>query len=297
MNNGWFCPEWVSHHWHDTLQPALIQHIELTVIAVAIGFVIAFALALLGFRYRLLDPPIGLVSDFLYTIPSLALFQLLIPITGISVTTVEIALVSYTLLVLYRNMVEGLRNVPAELVDVARGSGFTRSQTFLRVELPLALPAILAGLRIATVSTISIATVASFVVAKGLGQPDLHRARAGRLQDGDLHGGRHGGCTRARRRRAARAPPARADAVGEAREDGVNTFVDAFRFMGDHHGLLLTKTEQHLELSAAALGDRAPARAARRPLARAPAPRLSSRLRASRTSAARCRASCSSPSA
>ena len=171
VNNGWFCPEWVSHHWHDTLQPALIQHIELTVIAVGIGFVIAFGLALLGFRYRLLDPPIGLVSDFLYTIPSLALFQLLIPITGISVTTVEIALVSYTLLVLYRNMVEGLRNVPAELVDVARGSGFTRSQTFLRVELPLALPAILAGLRIATISTISIATVASFVVAKGLGSP------------------------------------------------------------------------------------------------------------------------------
>ena len=171
VNNGWFCPDWVSEHWHDTLQPALIQHVELTVIAVAVGFVIAFALALLGFRYRLLDPPIGLVSDFLYTIPSLALFQLLIPITGISVTTVEIALVSYTLLVLYRNMIEGLRTVPVELVDVARGSGFTRSQTFLRVELPLALPAILAGLRIATVSTISIATVASFVVAKGLGSP------------------------------------------------------------------------------------------------------------------------------
>ncbi|HXR12189.1 MAG TPA: ABC transporter permease [Gaiellaceae bacterium] len=171
VNNGWFCTDWVSQHWHDTLQPALIQHIELTVIAVGIGFVLAFALALVGFRYRLLDPPIGLFSDFLYTIPSLALFQLLIPITGISVTTVEIALVSYTLLVLYRNMIEGLRNVPAELVDVARGSGFTRAQTFMRVELPLALPAILAGLRIATVSTISIATVASFVIAKGLGSP------------------------------------------------------------------------------------------------------------------------------
>ena len=171
VNNGWFCAEWVRNHWSDTLQPALVQHIELTVIAVAIGFVIAFALALLGFRYRLLDPPIGIVSDFLYTIPSLALFQLLLPITGISVTTVEIALVSYTLLVLYRNMIEGLRGVPAEIVDVARGSGFTRFQTFTRVELPLALPAILAGLRIATVSTISIATVASFVVAKGLGAP------------------------------------------------------------------------------------------------------------------------------
>jgi len=171
VNNGWFCTDWVRQHWSDTLQPALIQHIELTVIAVSIGFVIAFALALAGFRYRLLDPPIGFVSDFLYTIPSLALFQILLPITGISVTTVEIALVSYTLLILYRNMIEGLRAVPAEIVDVARGSGFTRIQTFTRVELPLALPTILAGLRIATVSTVSIATVASFVVAKGLGAP------------------------------------------------------------------------------------------------------------------------------
>ena len=171
VNNGWFCPEWVREHWGDTLQPALVQHIELTAIAIVIGFALAFALALAGFRYRLLDPPIGLLSDFLYTIPSLALFQLLLPITGISVTTVEIALVSYTLLVLYRNTIEGLRGVPAEIVDVARGSGFTRVQTFTRVELPLALPAILAGLRIATVSTISIATVALFVVAKGLGSP------------------------------------------------------------------------------------------------------------------------------
>ena len=171
VNNGWFCTDWVREHWSDTLQPALIQHVELTVIAVAIGFAIAFVLALAGFRYRLLDPPIGFVSDFLYTIPSLALFQILLPITGISVTTVEIALVSYTLLILYRNMIEGLRAVPAEIVDVARGSGFTRLQTFTRVELPLALPTILAGVRIATVSTISIATVASFVIAKGLGAP------------------------------------------------------------------------------------------------------------------------------
>ena len=171
VNNGWFCPEWVTGHWHDTLEPALVQHVELTAIAVGIGFALAFALALVGFRFRLLDPPIGVFSDFLYTIPSLALFQILIPVTGISVTTVEIALVSYTLLVLYRNTIEGLRAVPEEMVDVARGSGFTRMQTFLRVELPLALPAILAGLRIATVSTISIATVAAFVVAKGLGSP------------------------------------------------------------------------------------------------------------------------------
>ena len=171
VHNGWFCTEWVRQHWSDTLQPALFQHIELVAIAVGIGFAIAVGLALAGFRYRLLDPPIGLVSDFLYTIPSLALFQILIPFTGISLTTVEIALVSYTLLILYRNLIVGLRAVPADIVEAARGSGFTRMQTFTRVEVPLALPAILTGLRIATVSTVSIATIAPFVIAKGLGQP------------------------------------------------------------------------------------------------------------------------------
>jgi osmoprotectant transport system permease protein len=170
-SNGWFCTDWLGAHWGDTLQPALIQHIELSLIAVACGFAISFALALLGYRYRLLDAPLGVLSDFLYTIPSLALFQLLVPITGLTVTTVEIALVSYTLLILYRNMVEGLRGVPADVLEAARGMGFTRAQTFVRVELPLAVPTIVAGLRIATVSTISIATVAALVLPKGLGHP------------------------------------------------------------------------------------------------------------------------------
>jgi osmoprotectant transport system permease protein len=169
--NGWFCTDWVHAHWDDTLQPALIQHIGLTLIAVGCGFVISFALALIGFRYRLLDAPLGVFSDFLYTIPSLALFQLLVPITGLTVTTVEIALVSYTLLILYRNIVEGLRGVPPDVLEAARGMGYTRTQTFVRVELPLAVPAIAAGLRIATVSTISIATVAALVLPKGLGHP------------------------------------------------------------------------------------------------------------------------------
>jgi osmoprotectant transport system permease protein len=170
-DNGWLCTGWLHQHWGDTLQPALVQHVELSLVAVGIGFVIASALALLGLRYRLLDPPIGLFADFLYTIPSLALFQLLVPVTGLTVTTVEIALVSYTLLILYRNMISGLRAVPAETLEAARGSGFTRTQTFLRVELPLALPTIVAGLRIATVSTVSIATVAAFVIPEGLGHP------------------------------------------------------------------------------------------------------------------------------
>jgi osmoprotectant transport system permease protein len=170
-DNGWFCTGWLHAHWGDTLQPALVQHVELSLIAVGIGFTLASVLALLGLRFRFLDPPIGLFADFLYTIPSLALFQLLVPITGLTVTTVEIALVSYTLLILYRNMIAGLRAVPAETIEAARGSGLTRTQTFLRIELPLALPTIVAGLRIATVSTVSIATVAAFVLPKGLGHP------------------------------------------------------------------------------------------------------------------------------
>jgi osmoprotectant transport system permease protein len=171
LKNGWVCTDWLHQHWGDTLQPALVQHIELSLIAIAIGFVLATALALAGFRFRFLDPPIGLFADFLYTIPSLALFQLLVPFTGLTVTTVEIALVSYTLLILYRNMIAGLRAVPADAIEAARGSGLTRMQTFTRVELPLALPTILTGLRVATVSTISIATVAALVIPKGLGFP------------------------------------------------------------------------------------------------------------------------------
>jgi osmoprotectant transport system permease protein len=171
QTNGWWCTDWLHAHWGDTLQPALVQHIELSLIAVAIGFALAVLLALVGVRYRLLDAPIGVFADFLYTIPSLALFQLLVPFTGLTVTTVEIALVSYTLLILYRNMVEGLRAVPADALEAARGMGLTRRQTFLRVELPLATPTIIAGLRIATVSTISIATVAAFVIPEGLGRP------------------------------------------------------------------------------------------------------------------------------
>ena len=100
-----------------------------------VGFAIASLLALIGFRWRLFDAPFGVFSDFLYTIPSLALFQLLVPITGIGIPTVEVALVSYTLFVLYRNMIAGLNGVPEEAIEVARGMGFTRTQTFLKVEL------------------------------------------------------------------------------------------------------------------------------------------------------------------
>ncbi len=171
IHNGWFCTDWISKHWSDTLQPALIQHIQLTVIAVSIGFGIAFVLALAGFRWRIVDAPLGTAADFLYTLPSIALFQILVPLTGVTVTTVEVALVAFTQFVLYRNIVAGLRSVPDDVLESARGMGLTRAQTFLRVELPLALPAILAGVRIATVATISIATVAAFLIQDGLGAP------------------------------------------------------------------------------------------------------------------------------
>ncbi len=169
--NRWWCGDWVRAHWHDTLAPALWQHIELAAIAVGIGFVLSLALALAAHRLGWLDAPIGVFSDFLYTIPSLALFQLLVPFTGLTVTTVEIALVSYTLLILFRNTLEGLRSTPPEVVEAGRGMGLDRRQLLFRVELPLAVPAIVAGLRIAAVSTISITTVAAFVIPQGLGYP------------------------------------------------------------------------------------------------------------------------------
>jgi osmoprotectant transport system permease protein len=169
--NHTFCWSWVDSHWGDTLQPALLQHLKLTGIAVSVGFVIAFAAALLAYRYRRLDQPIGLFADFLYTIPSLALFQILVPITGLSVTTVEVALVAYTLLILYRNILEGLRGVPDEVREAATGMGLTPLQTLVRVDLPLAAPAIVAGIRLAVVSTISIATIAALVIPEGLGRP------------------------------------------------------------------------------------------------------------------------------
>jgi osmoprotectant transport system permease protein len=166
-----FCWDWVRQHWHDTLGPALWQHVELTLIAVGIGFAIAFPLALVAHRYRRLEQPFGVVSALLYTIPSLALFQLLVPFTGLTTTTVEIALVSYTLVILFPNIVAGLESASPDVLEAARGMGLTRTQVLTRVELPLALPAIVGGLRIAVVSTVAIATIAAFLLPKGLGYP------------------------------------------------------------------------------------------------------------------------------
>ncbi len=169
--NGTFCWDWVSLHWSDILQPRLVEHIQLTAIAVGIGFVIAFAAALVAHRQRWFEPSFSVLAAFLYTIPSLALFQLLVPFTGLGVLTIEIGLIGYTLLILFRNTLEGLRGVPEDVLEAARGMGLTRCQTLTRIELPLALPAITAGLRIAVVTTISLATVGAYITPLGLGQP------------------------------------------------------------------------------------------------------------------------------
>lgn len=177
--NRLFCVEWARDNWGSVFQPALVQHVKLTLIAVAVGFVIAFAAALVAHRYRRFEGPFGAFSGIVYTIPSIALFQLLVPFTGLTVLTIEVALVGYTLLILFRNVLAGLRAAPPEVLEAARGMGLTRRQTLTRVELPLALPAIVAGVRIATVSTIALATLAAFVIPEGLGRPIFRALREG----------------------------------------------------------------------------------------------------------------------
>jgi osmoprotectant transport system permease protein len=169
--NRLFCTDWVRDNWSEVIQPALVEHVELTVVAVVVGFVLSFAAALVTHRYAFFERPFGAFAAVVYTIPSLALFQLLVPITGLTVTTVQVALVGYTLLILYRNILEGLRGAPPEVLEAARGMGLTRWQTLWRVELPLAVPAMVAGVRVAVVSTIALATVAALVVPEGLGHP------------------------------------------------------------------------------------------------------------------------------
>jgi osmoprotectant transport system permease protein len=166
--NG-FCPDWIAHHLDRYTHPFL-QHLYLTIVSVAIGFAIAFALALLAHRRRWLVTPVIQVTGVLYTIPSVAAFFLLLPITGRGNLTAIIALTSYTLLILFRNVVDGLAGVPEESRDAGRGMGLTDRQLLWRVEVPLALPAIMAGLRIALTTTVGLAALAFFAGAGGLGE-------------------------------------------------------------------------------------------------------------------------------
>ncbi len=148
-----------------------VQHVELVAISVLVGFAIAFALSLLAHRHAWLRPPLLGATGVLYTIPSIAFFFLLLPITGFGRDSAVIALSAYTLQIIYRNTMAGLGNVPPSVKDAARGMGLTDRQILWRVELPLATPEIVAGLRIATVSTVALATLAVFISAGGLGKP------------------------------------------------------------------------------------------------------------------------------
>jgi osmoprotectant transport system permease protein len=167
--NG-LCPGWIADHLDRYVDP-FFQHLYLVVVSVAAGFAIAFALALLAHRRRWLVAPITQITGILYTIPSLAAFFILLPITGRGKTTAIIALTAYTLLVLFRNIVDGLDGVPAEAHDAGRGMGLTSKQLLWRVELPLALPTIIAGLRIAATTTVGLAALAFYAGAGGLGAP------------------------------------------------------------------------------------------------------------------------------
>ena len=167
-DNG-ICPDWIAENFDRYLSP-LWQHVFLTLVSVAIGFAIAFVLALLAYRRRWLAGPIVQVTGILYTLPSVAVFFLLLPITGRGNTTAIIALVAYSLLILFRNFMVGFENVPAETRDAGRGMGLTSRQLLWRVDLPLALPEIMAGLRIAVTTTVGLASLAFLAGAGGLGE-------------------------------------------------------------------------------------------------------------------------------
>ena len=160
--------DWVLDHLDD-LAERIGEHVMLTVIAVGVGFLISFVLAIAITRRRWLFGPVTAVAGILYTIPSLALFAILVPITGLTILTAEIALVSYTILILVRNIVAALEGVPAEVREAADGMGYSRWARLWRVELPLAVPIIVAGVRIATVTTIGLVTVSALIGQGGLG--------------------------------------------------------------------------------------------------------------------------------
>jgi osmoprotectant transport system permease protein len=160
--------DWTFNHLPDIWQRVL-EHLVLTGIAVGIGFVLAFVLSLAIRQKPPLYSPVTWLAGVLYTIPSLALFSLLIPFTGLSIVTAEIGLVSYTLLILVRNIVSGIRSVPPDVREAAIGMGYSGGQLFWRIELPLALAVIIAGVRVAVVTTVGLVTVTALIGQGGLG--------------------------------------------------------------------------------------------------------------------------------
>ncbi len=160
--------DWVFDHLDD-IWNATAEHLALTGIALGLGLLISVGLSLLARRYRKTYTPITWVTGILYTIPSLALFSILVPITGLSIVTAEVGLVSYTLLILIRNIVAGLDGVSPAIREAAEGMGYTPRKILLEIEIPLALPVIIAGIRIASVTTIGLVTVAAIIGKGGLG--------------------------------------------------------------------------------------------------------------------------------
>jgi osmoprotectant transport system permease protein len=165
---------WVNWTWLSThiplFQDALSQHLTLTAIAVIGGLLISLPLGVAAHRWGVLRSPVLAISEIFYTIPSIALFALLIPYTGLTVVTAEIGLIGYTVLILVRNVMVGLEAVPPDVIDAANGMGYRPLARLLRIELPLALPAIIAGIRIATVTTIGLVTITALIGLGGLGQ-------------------------------------------------------------------------------------------------------------------------------
>lgn len=166
--NDWICGEYLRTRSHE-LTDATVQHVWITVASVAIGLLVAFPLALVARRWRPAAGPVLGLTTILYTIPSLAMFALLMPLFGVSASVVVTGLTLYSLTVLVRNILAGLDAVPEEAREAARGMGFGPARLLFGVELPLALPALMAGVRIAMVSSISLTTVGAIVGHGGLG--------------------------------------------------------------------------------------------------------------------------------
>jgi osmoprotectant transport system permease protein len=161
--------DWIAGNL-DEIWAATLEHLQLTLIAVGVGFALSLALALAINRWRRLYGPVAGIAGLLYTIPSLALFAVLVPFTGLSVLTAEIGLVSYTLLILVRGIVSGLDGVPRDAVEAATGMGYTRRGRLSTIELPLAVPVIVTSIRLATVTTIGLVMVTALIGEGGLGQ-------------------------------------------------------------------------------------------------------------------------------
>ena len=168
LTNEWICGQYLTDRRQEILD-ATVQHVWITVVSVLVGLVIAFPLALLARRLPRLESLILGITTGIYTIPSLALFPLMVPFTGLTSTTVVLGLALYALTILVRSLLEGFRSVPEEVRESATGLGYGRRKLLFRIELPLALPVVMAGLRVATVSTVALTTVGSLVSYGGLG--------------------------------------------------------------------------------------------------------------------------------